>query len=79
MIWAALPPRPDAHAGILRARVDAIGGHATLIRAAESVRRAVDVFHPQQAGLSALGERIRHSFDPKNILNRGRMVRGSVA
>jgi glycolate dehydrogenase FAD-binding subunit len=79
LIWAALPPRPDAHAGILRPRVDAIGGHATLIRAAEAVRRAVDVFHPQQAGLSALGERVRHSFDPKNILNRGRMVRGSVA
>jgi len=76
LIWAALPPRPDAHAGILRQRVDAIGGHATLVRATEPVRRAVDVFHPQQAGLAALGERVRHSFDPKNILNRGRMVRG---
>jgi glycolate oxidase FAD binding subunit len=79
LIWAALPPRADAHAGILRQRVDAIGGHAMLVRAAEPVRRAVDVFHPQQAGLAALGERVRHSFDPKNILNRGRMVRGSAA
>jgi glycolate oxidase FAD binding subunit len=78
LIWAALPPRPDAQAALLRARVDAVGGHATLLRAAEQIRRNVDVFHPQQAGLAALGERVRHSFDPKNILNRGRMTRGSA-
>jgi glycolate oxidase FAD binding subunit len=78
LIWAALPPRPDAQAALLRQSVDAVGGHATLIRASEQVRRDVDVFHPQQPGLAALGERVRHSFDPKNILNRGRMARGSA-
>ena len=78
LIWAALPPRPDAQAALLRPRVDAVGGHATLLRAAEQIRRHVDVFHPQQAGLAALGERVRHSFDPKNILNRGRMSRESA-
>lgn len=78
LIWAALPPSTDAGAAILRRRVDAIGGHATLIRAAEPVRRAVDVFHPQDRGVAALGERVRQSFDPKNILNRGRMLRGTA-
>jgi glycolate oxidase FAD binding subunit len=78
LIWAALPPKPDAQAALLRQRVDAVGGHATLIRASEQVRRDVDVFHPQQPGLAALGERVRHSFDPKSILNRGRMARGSA-
>jgi len=78
LIWAALPPKPDAQAALLRQRVDAVGGHATLIRASEQVRREVDVFHPQQPGLAALGERVRRSFDPKNILNRGRMARGSA-
>ena len=77
LIWLALPPKPDAGAALVRARVDAAGGHATLLRASEDVRREVDVFHPQQAGLAALGERVRHSFDPKHILNRGRMRRGS--
>jgi glycolate oxidase FAD binding subunit len=75
LIWAALPPRPDAQAAMVRQRVDAAGGHATLIRASEQVRRAVDVFHPQAGGVAALGERVRHSFDPKNILNRGRLTR----
>jgi glycolate oxidase FAD binding subunit len=78
LIWAALPPRPDAQAALVRRRVDAVGGHATLIRASEAVRRDVDVFHPQPAGLSDLSERVRHSFDPKIILNRGRLVRGSA-
>jgi glycolate oxidase FAD binding subunit len=77
LIWAALPPKPDAQAALLRQRVDAIGGHATLLRATDEVRRAVDVFHPQPSGLAALGERVRHSFDPKHILNRGRLVRGA--
>jgi glycolate oxidase FAD binding subunit len=79
LIWAALPPKADAQAALVRARVDAAGGHATLLRASDEVRRNVDVFHPQKGGLAALGERVRHSFDPKNILNRGRMIRGSVA
>jgi glycolate oxidase FAD binding subunit len=79
LIWAALPPRPDAQAALVRARVDAVGGHATLLRASEQVRRDVDVFHPQQGGLAALAERVRHSFDPKSILNRGRMIRGFAA
>jgi glycolate oxidase FAD binding subunit len=78
LIWAALPPKPDAQAALVRTRVDAAGGHATLLRGSDEMRRNVDVFHPQKDGLAALGERVRHSFDPKNILNRGRMIRESA-
>ena len=46
-----------------------------LLRGSDEMRRNVDVFHPQKDGLAALGERVRHSFDPKSILNRGRMTR----
>jgi glycolate oxidase FAD binding subunit len=74
LIWAALPPKPDAQAALIRQRVEAAGGHASLIRASEQVRRNVDVFHPQAGGLAALSQRVRHSFDPKIILNRGRML-----
>ena len=79
LIWAALPPKPDAQAALLRGRVEVVGGHATLIRASEEVRRHVDVFHPQPSGLANLSERVRHSFDPKRILNRGRLSRGGLA
>ncbi|MDH6261164.1 FAD-binding protein [Bradyrhizobium sp. BR13661] len=78
LIWAAVPPKSDAHAPSVRQRADAFGGHATLIRAAEDVRRGVDVFHPQASGIAALSERVRASFDPKSILNRGRLTRGAT-
>ena len=79
LIWAAMPPRPDAQATLVRQRAVAAGGHATLLRAPDGVRRQVDVFQPASAGVAALSERVRHGFDPKNILNRGRMTRGSAA
>ena len=75
LIWAALPPVADAHAALLRQRLKAIGGHATLLRATDEVRGAVDVFQPQEPGVAALGARVKASFDPRNIFNRGRMVR----
>jgi glycolate oxidase FAD binding subunit len=79
LIWAALPPAADAQAALVRPRVEAAGGHAMLLRASDEVRRNVDVFHPPKPGVAALGERVRLGFDPKNIFNRGRMTRGSVA
>ncbi|HEU4804907.1 MAG TPA: FAD-linked oxidase C-terminal domain-containing protein, partial [Nitrobacter sp.] len=79
LLWAALPPAADAHAALLRRRLAAIGGHATLLRADEGTRRAVDVFHPQANGVAALAERVRQSFDPKNILNRGRLTRTPIS
>jgi glycolate oxidase FAD binding subunit len=78
LLWAALPPKPDAQASLVRQRVEAAGGHATLIRAPDEVRRHIDVFQPQAAGVAALGDRVRASFDPRNILNRGRMARGTA-
>ena len=75
LIWTALPPKPDGGAAVLRQRVTAYGGHATLIRGSEEMRRDVDVFHPQPPGLASLSERVRDSFDPKRIFNRGRLVR----
>jgi glycolate dehydrogenase FAD-binding subunit len=78
LIWLALPPKGDAQAMTVRQRVEAVGGHAMLVRAAEDVRRNVDVFHPQASGVAALSERVRASFDPKSILNRGRLRRGAA-
>jgi len=73
LIWLALAPAPDAHAPVIRAAVDAAGGHATLIRADDAVRARVDVFHPQPAALAALSRRVKDAFDPAHILERGRM------
>src|SRR5581483_10659233 len=79
LIWAALPPKGDAQAAPVRQGAAAAAGQASLLRASEAVRGEVDVFQPQAEGLRALSERVRGSFDPKNILNRGRMMRRSAA
>jgi len=79
LIWAALPPALDAAAALrLRAIVSAADGHATLIRGSDALRSAVDVFHPQPEGVAALSRRVKNSFDPQHILNRGRMAREAL-
>ncbi|MCO5130692.1 MAG: FAD-binding protein [Xanthobacteraceae bacterium] len=78
LIWVALPGADDARAALVRGRAEAAGGHAMLIRAPQSLRDATDVFHPQQSGVAALTRRVKHSFDPKDIFNRGRMTRGTT-
>ena len=73
LIWLCVDTAPDAHAAAVRGAVDASGGHATLIRASEETRVMVDVFHPQPAALAALTHRVKESFDPAHIMERGRM------
>ncbi len=73
LVWLAAAPAPDSHEKSIRAAVTATGGHATLIRAPEAVRTTVPVFHPQPPALAALSARVKKSFDPERVLNRGRM------
>ncbi len=73
LVWFAVDAPQDAAAKAVRAAVDAIGGHATLIRAPEPVRAAVSVFHPSAAGVAALSKRVKENFDPRGLLNPGRM------
>ena len=76
LVWALLPPADDGGAGAVRRAVATCGGHATLIRAPAAVRAAVDCFEPQAAALAALTRRVKESFDPKGVLNPGRMWAG---
>ncbi|GAA4531073.1 FAD-binding protein [Chelativorans composti] len=74
LIWMRMEADPEAE--LLRKLIVHFGGgHATLIRAPVAVREAVDVFQPQPPQLAALSARLKEQFDPKNIMNPGRMVR----
>lgn len=76
LVWAALSASDDAHAPLVRASVAAAGGHATLVRAPAALRAKVDVFEPEPAALAALTARVREGFDPRGLLNPGRMWAG---
>jgi glycolate oxidase FAD binding subunit len=76
LLWLTLAASDDAGAARIGPAVAATGGHATLIRAPASMRAAIGVFAPEEAGLAALTKRVKESFDPKGVLNPGRMWAG---
>ena len=50
-----------------------LGGHAVLYRAPESLRCREDAFAPLSPALLALHRRLKKAFDPRGILNPGRL------
>ena len=76
LVWVAMPAASgDGGAAALRAVLPA-DGHATLVRAPETLRAAVDVFQPQPPAHAALTRGVKDAFDPDHILNPGRMYAG---
>jgi len=75
LIWAALASADDAGAGVVRGALGG-NGHATLIRAPAAARAAVDVFQPLEPAVAALSKRVKDGFDPRGVLNPGRMWAG---
>lgn len=72
-IWMSVPPATqdhEAHAGTIRAALKE-GGHASLIRAPTECRVGNHVFSAEVP--IDLLRRVRVSFDPKRIFNRGRL------
>jgi len=57
----------------VRAATAEVGGHATLYRNGD---RRGDIYHPLGSALFGLHQRLKASFDPQGILNRGRMYAG---
>ena len=76
LVWVATDPAGDAGAAAIRAALAETGGHATLVRAPDAVRAAVDVFEPPAPALRAVTAGIKASFDPERVLNPGRMYGG---
>ena len=76
LVWLATPAEGDCGAAIIRAAVATTTGHATLIRAPDEARSAVDVFQPLPEALMKLTRGLKASFDPDGLLNAGRMYAG---
>jgi glycolate oxidase FAD binding subunit len=80
LVWLAVAEADDGGAAVIRGAIRGPdgrgGGHATLIRGSPALRRAVPAFEPQSPALAALSIRVKDGFDPRRILNPGRMVEG---
>ncbi len=75
LVWLGLEGA-DPAAEAIRAALPGIGGHATLMRADAPLRTTLPVFQPEPAPLAALTARVKEAFDPKRILNPGRLYAG---
>ena len=58
--------------GLVRTAADSVGGHATMVRAPEALRRETPALHVQRPALAALEARVRRAFDPAGVFETGR-------
>ena len=76
LVWLAVPAYGVARAAAIRAALKPLGGHATLVRASDAIRAAVDVFQPLAEPLMRVTAGIKKSFDPAGIFEPGRIYAG---
>jgi glycolate oxidase FAD binding subunit len=76
LVWLRTDAAADGGAAAIRAALAPVGGHATLVRAPDALRGAVAVFEPEPPALARLTRRVKESFDPRAVLNPGRMYAG---
>ena len=74
LIWVQVDDRKTARGTKIRAIIARYGGHAMLVRALDSVRSSIPVFHPQSGHAASLSKSIREKFNPRDLLNPGRMA-----
>ena len=66
--------KSDAPHEAIRKLAKQVGGHATLFRADDDLKRAAGVFTPLDPVLARIHKNLKATFDPHGIFNRGRMV-----
>jgi len=75
LVWVATLPN-EAAAAEIRQAVASAKGHATLMRAPDALRAAVEVFEPPSALALKVSRSLKQSFDPDGVINFGRMYEG---
>jgi len=73
LVWLAGCATEAAHAAVMAASAS---GSFTLLRAPDALRAAVPAIPEEPPPLAALSRRVKAAFDPKGVLNPGRMRAG---
>lgn len=71
LLWVRAPEDVD-----VRAALSGVTGHATLLRGSPQAIARHGAFHPEPPPVAALAAALRQRFDPRGILNPGRMGDG---
>ena len=72
LVWLSLAAT-DGGVEMIRRLVKSHSGHATLVRASETLRRDCSPFEPPSPAVAKLARGLKHAFDPAGILNPGRI------
>jgi glycolate oxidase FAD binding subunit len=75
LIWMSLRQPQSSDAVEVRAIVNRFGGHATWVLAPQDIAASDRVFHPQSPMLENIYRNIKEAFDPRRILNPGRIAK----
>lgn len=76
LVWMRMEADPEGE--VLRHGIRTLGGgHASLLRAPDTMRAAIPALEPQSPAVALLSERIRAKFDPHGIFNPGLMGQGA--
>jgi len=75
LVWLAGPAEAVAHSAV-EAGARAAHGTWMLLRAPDALRAAVHVVPPEPPPLAAIARRVKAAFDPKGVLNPGRIYAG---
>ncbi|WP_299881020.1 FAD-binding protein [uncultured Sulfitobacter sp.] len=74
LIWSGLDVGAGDAVSVMHGAAARLGGHTTVVKAPEDLRRSVPSFQPQNPTVTALSEGLRAKFDPRGILNPGVMT-----
>ena len=75
MIWLQLDELNLNSFKAIRSLVINAGGYLTIIKVDESLKASIDIFTIDEVKYK-ISEKIKKSFDPKRILNPGKMYTG---
>ncbi len=72
LLWLQMPATAESGQALRRIATK-LGGHATLFRATAAARRSIGVFGPESPLRAKLTRTLKQAFDPKGVLNPGKM------
>ena len=75
LVWVELDQLNSIMLKEIESIVKSLGGYLTVIKVDESLKSSIDIFTIDDVKYK-ISEKIKKSFDPKRILNPGKMYTG---